>query len=95
MVSVLETIMLVCFGFSWPMSVYKNIKAKSAKAMSPQFILLIMLGYVAGIAAKIIAGNFSFVLVAYLLNLLIVSANLVVYFINRGYDRAAEQGKIK
>ena len=60
---ILEAIMLVCFGLSWPMSVIKNIKAKSAKNMSLQFILLICFGYVAGITAKIINHNISYVLV--------------------------------
>lgn len=84
---ILETIMLICFGLSWPMSVIKNIKAKSAKNMSLQFILLICFGYVAGITAKIINHNVSYVLAVYILNLVIVSANIVVYFINKRYDR--------
>lgn len=84
---ILEAIMLVCFGLSWPMSVIKNIKAKSAKNMSLQFILLICFGYVAGIAAKIINHNVSYVLAVYILNLVIVSANIVVYFVNKRYDK--------
>ena len=84
---ILEAIMLVCFGLSWPMSVIKNIKAKSAKNMSLQFILLICFGYVAGITAKIINHNISYVLVVYILNLVIVSANIVVYFVNKRYER--------
>ena len=91
MADILETVMLVCFGCSWPLSVYKNIKAHSAKAMSLQFILLIISGYIAGITAKVLRGNFSYVLVMYIINLVIVSANVVVYFINRRYDRQAEQ----
>ena len=42
MSEMLETVMLICFGLSWPISVYKNIKARSAKGMSLGFILLIM-----------------------------------------------------
>ena len=91
MTEILEAVMLICFGFSWPMSVYKNIKARTAKNMSWQFILLIMAGYTAGIIAKIISGTGNYVLVVYVLNLVIVSANLVVYFINLGYDRKAQQ----
>ena len=91
MADILETAMLVCFGCSWPLSVYKNIKARSAKAMSLQFILLIISGYIAGITAKVLRGNFSYVLVMYIINLVIVSVNVVVYFINRRYDRQAEQ----
>lgn len=93
MAEILETIMLICFGFSWPMSVYKNIKAKSAKAMSLGFILMITLGYIAGISAKIYVHKFNYVLVAYIINLIMVSANIAVYFINKSYDKKGERLK--
>ncbi len=86
MSEVLESVMLICFGLSWPVSVVKNIKAHTAKSMSLPFILLIMTGYIAGISAKLINHNYSYVLVIYFINLLAVSMNLVVYFINRNYD---------
>lgn len=91
MAELLESTMLVCFGLSWPMNLAKNIKAKSAKTMSLQFILLIIAGYIAGICAKLYNHKFNYVLAVYLLNLVIVSANLVVYFINKRYDRQAQK----
>lgn len=91
MAELLESTMLICFGLSWPMNLSKNIKAKSAKNMSLQFILLIIFGYVAGITAKIYTHRFNYVLVVYLLNLIVVSANVVVYFINRRYDRQEQK----
>ncbi len=90
MAELLESTMLICFGLSWPMNLAKNIKAKSAKNMSLQFILLIITGYIAGISAKIYNQRFNYVLAVYLLNLIIVSANVAVYFINRRYDRQAQ-----
>lgn len=87
MSQILEIVMLVCFGLSWPMSVVKNIRAKTAKTMSLSFTLLIIGGYIAGITAKILSNQINFVLIAYLLNLAIVSVNVVVYFINRRYDK--------
>ncbi len=90
MAELLESTMLICFGLSWPMNLAKNIKAKSAKTMSLQFILLIIAGYIAGICAKFYDHKFNYVLVVYLLNLAVVSANLAVYFINRHYDRQAQ-----
>ena len=83
----LEAMMLICFGLSWPISLYKNIKARTAKSMSLQFTLLIITGYISGIIAKIANDSFNYVLVIYILNLLIVSANIVVYFINLRYDK--------
>ena len=50
--SILETLMLVCFGFSWPLNVMKAFKAKTAKGTSLPFILLIVAGYIAGIQLK-------------------------------------------
>ncbi|MBQ2981796.1 MAG: hypothetical protein IJD58_06680 [Lachnospiraceae bacterium] len=82
--------MLICFGLSWPISLYKNIKAKTAKSMSLQFTLLIITGYISGIIAKIVNESFNYVLLIYILNLLIVSANIVVYFINLNYDKKHE-----
>ena len=90
MAELLESTMLICFGLSWPMNLAKNIKAKSARNMSLQFILLIITGYIAGISAKIYNHRFNYVLVVYLLNLVVVSANVIVYFINCRYDRQAQ-----
>ena len=95
MAELLESTMLICFGLSWPMNLAKNIKAKSARNMSLQFILLIITGYIAGITAKIYTHKFNYVLVVYLLNLVIVSANVVVYFINRRYDRQEKAANAK
>ena len=87
MTNILEAFMLICFGLSWPISLYKNIKAKTAKSMSLQFTLLIITGYISGIIAKIANNSFNYVLIIYFLNLIIVSANIVVYFINLRYDK--------
>ena len=90
MAEILETAMLICFGLSWPLNVYKNIKARTAKSMSLQFILLIIVGYVAGITAKLLNHRINYVLVVYIINLVIVSINVFVYFINKKHDREAD-----
>ena len=83
----LEAIMLVCFGLSWPISLIKNIKAHSAKNMSFRFTALIILGYLAGISSKLMSGTINYVLVIYIINLVVVCMNLVVYFVNKSYDK--------
>lgn len=93
MCEVLEAVMLICFGCSWPINLIKNYRCRSAKGMSLSFILLLIVGYVAGITAKLMNGvtaQNAFVLVVYLLNLGMVTANLFVYFRNRALDRKAE-----
>lgn len=87
MTQALEATMLVCFGLSWPINLMKNIKAGTAKSMSLKFILLIIFGYIAGITAKIINHQFNYVLIVYILNILIVTLNLAVYFINKHKDK--------
>lgn len=88
MSSILETFMLVCFGFSWPINVIKAYKAKTAKGSSVAFILLIITGYVAGISAKIVNGKMNYVLIVYIIKLVIVFTNLIIYFRNRSLDAA-------
>lgn len=85
--SILETVMLICFGFSWPLNVIKAYKAKTAKGTSLPFILLIITGYIAGITAKVITGQINYVLIAYIVNLAIVSLNIVIYFRNVSLDK--------
>ena len=85
--SIFETVMLLCFGFSWPMNLIKAYNAKTAKGTSLPFILLIIVGYVAGITAKIVTGQTNYVLAAYILNLAIVLLNLAIYFRNTSLDK--------
>ena len=81
MAEALEAIMLICFGLSWPMNAYKNFKARTAAGTSWQFILLITLGYFAGIAAKVV----------YFINVVCIAANWVVYFRNCAIDRERDR----
>ncbi len=77
-----EFIMLLCFGASWPISVYKSIRSGSTKGKSVFFIIAIIIGYISGIIGKILNDQLTYVLVLYCLNLLVVSVDLVLYFIN-------------
>lgn len=92
MAEVLEAVMLICFGLSWPMNAYKNYKAGTAAGTSWQFILLITLGYVAGIAAKFVSGTINWVLIVYFINVVCIAVNWAVYFRNRKLDE--ERGVI-
>ncbi len=95
MSQILETVMLICFGISWPISLVKNLQIKTAVGTSPMFMFMIILGYVAGITAKFLSHGASYVLIAYFLNLCIVLANVAVYFRNRKLDRLRAQGGAK
>ena len=84
---ILEVVMLICFGLSWPVAAFKSFKSHSSKSTNVPFIMLILFGYMAGVTAKFISGNVGYVLIAYLINILSVIANLVVFFINKTRER--------
>ena len=94
MAELLEIIMLICFGFSWPMNVVKSYRARTAKGKSLAFLYLISVGYIAGIASKFMNKEYMahfhtkwYVLFFYFLNLLMVCADLALYYRNRRIDK--------
>ncbi len=91
MVAVLESIMLICFGISWPISVYKSWKSKSTRGKSLIFMLAIIVGYIAGIMGKIIGGKLNYVLVLYLINVTFVGIDLALYFVNKAKEERISQ----
>lgn len=83
-----EIFMVVLFGLSWPMNVIKSYKVRTAKGKSLMFLIFIFVGYIFGIAAKLLADSFKwYVLFFYVLNFIMVSADLVLYFRNRHLDK--------
>ena len=74
---VFEAIMLICFGAAWPFSVYRTWKTKSAHGKSVYFVLIILVGYVAGIFFEL-TGECNAVIWLYFLNFVIVLADLVL-----------------
>ena len=85
---IFEFIMLICFGLSWPISVYKSIKCKSTQGKSVVFIFAIIIGYISGIIGKIVNGQLTYVLILYCINLLVVCVDLVLFFINREHEKS-------
>ncbi len=87
---ILEIAMLVAFGFSWPNNILTTLKNKSTKGKSLLFLLLIDTGYICGIAAKFIAGNpVWYVVAVYILNFVMVTTDLVLYFYYRSKEKKA------
>lgn len=86
---IFEFIMLACFGLSWPISVYKSIKSKSTQGKSVVFIIAIIIGYISGIIGKIVNDQLSYVLIIYCFNLLVVSIDLILFFINCKREKEA------
>ena len=54
MAELFEIGMILCFGASWPLNVIKSYKTRTTKGKSLPFLLLIFVGYIAGITSKLI-----------------------------------------
>ena len=94
--TICETIMVICFGVSWPLSIYKSATSKSTKGKSPYFTMAIITGYIAIIIGKIVIQDFTGWLatlkfVLYCVNLTMVSIDLGLYFRNRKLEKSLEQ----
>ena len=87
MAEILEALMVISFGLSWPMNIMKSLRAKSTKGKSIMFLLLIEFGYVCGIISKLVSGNITYVFIFYVLNLLMVGTDIFLYFRNRKLER--------
>ena len=94
MAEILEVIMIVSFGFSWPLNVLKSYRARTTKGKSLSFLLLILFGYIAGITSKFVNEEYMnhfaekwYVLFFYVLNFIMVSADLAMYIRNRKIDK--------
>ena len=94
MSEILEIIMIVSFGASWPMNVMKSWRSRTTKGKSLAFLCLIFFGYIAGIAGKLCNAAYMaefaskwYVLFFYVLNLLMVGADLCLYYRNYLLDK--------
>ncbi len=93
MVQIFEFIMLACFGMSWPISVYKSITSKSTKGKSCVFMVAIIIGYISGILGKLCSGQINLVFALYCFNLLVVSVDFVLFFINKHNEKKHTEEK--
>ena len=78
MAQILESIMLICFGASWPSAIIKTLRVKDPKGKSFVFLGLVVLGYVSGTIGKIVHRDFNWVFWIYLLDLAMVTTDLVL-----------------
>lgn len=83
----LEAVMLICFGVSWPFSVIKSYKSRTTDGKSLIFLIMIFIGYIAGLVGKSIF-NPSYVLIVYSFNTLFVGTDLLLYFRNKRIEKA-------
>ena len=98
MSEIFEIAMVLCFGASWPMNIMRSYRTRTAKGKSVAFLILISIGYVAGIISKFTneayMADFAhkwYVLIFYCINLCMVCIDLCLYFRNCKLDKLADE----
>ena len=97
-IDLLEALMIICFGLSWPISIYKSYTSRTAKGKSLFFEYFLWIGYVFGIVRKFIqlyeGGTFDWLfylaLIFYFINLAQITIDMLLYRRNRKLDLMAE-----
>ena len=86
---ILETIMILAFGLSWPLSIYKSVKSRTAKGKSLQFEFFIWLVmkciqcFIIGKSGPIFYLGWVF----YVLNFVEITIDMILYFRNVKLDK--------
>ncbi|MGA2975145.1 MAG: hypothetical protein ABSF77_07535 [Spirochaetia bacterium] len=82
--SIFEIAMLVCFGAAWPVSIYKSLKTREVAGKSLPFLVIVLVGYMAGILHKLVF-RYDLVIFLYILNAVMVALDIILYMRNRLY----------
>ena len=86
---VFEMIMLACFGASWPFSIARSWRARTTAGKSVIFLWLVLVGYLAGIAHKVLHSRDG-VIAFYILNALMVAADIAIFYRNHALALEAQ-----
>ena len=86
---VFEAAMLICFAASWPFNLQKAYKARTTIGTSVTFMIIVLLGYICGIADKFVSDDITYVLAFYLFDLGLVTIGVIIYLRNRRLDLIA------
>ena len=93
----MEAVTILCFGLSWPISIYKSYVSKTAKGKSLFFEVFLLVGYAFGIFRKVLQFTqlgcsdpiFYLSFFFYILNFIEITIDVMLYFRNCRYDRMA------
>jgi len=83
---IFELGMLLLFGVSWPVSIYKSYKTRVIGSKSIIFLFAVILGYISGIINKFVNG-LDYVTVFYVINAIMVSVDACLYFRNKKLEK--------
>lgn len=96
--SIMETLMVICFGISWPLNIIKAWKSRTAQGTSILFYSFIFIGYIFALVGKFVLIHLNapnpwyetvhwYVMFFYILNILMVSTGIFIYIRNKILDR--------
>ena len=100
--SIMEMLMVVCFGISWPINISKAWRSRTAKGTSVLFYFFIWIGYIFAIIGKIVLIVYNapqpwyetvhwYVMFFYIVNILMVTAGILIYFRNKHLDKLPKE----
>ena len=89
---IFELGMLIFFGVSWPVSIYKSYKTRAVGSKSIIFLFAVILGYICGIINKFINGS-DYVTGFYCLNMIMVAIDACLYFRNKKLEKDKNTNK--
>ena len=98
----LEALMILCFGLSWPISIRKSWTSRTAKGKSLFFEFFIWVGYIFGIIRKFMLWGaatgplgwlFYLAWAFYVLNIVEITIDMALYFRNVKLDRERDAVK--
>lgn len=84
---IFETIMIISFGISWPLSIIRSVRSRSTKGKSLFFMCFIAFGYVCGIISKCMTQTYNLAFWFYFPNVILVCTDICLYFRNRAIER--------
>ena len=87
MAEIFETVMIISFGISWPLSIIRSYRSRSTKGKSLLFMCFIAFGYVAGIASKILSSTYNLAFYFYFPNITMVCTDICLYFRNKKIEK--------
>lgn len=80
-----EAAMLILFGISWPFAILKTARTRNVQGVSLLFISLVFIGYLCGLASKLLGSSAGHQPIPpqtalYALNAILVGIEIVLYF---------------
>lgn len=88
MADILETLMIVSFGISWPLNIIRAYRSRSTGGKSILFDYFILFGYICGIISKAMTHTFNLAFWFYIPNIIMVACDVILYFRNKKLEQA-------